>query len=108
MSVYDTAMTRQPLEAFSRAIHYTPYDSSAYLLRAVSGLLQPETTGHAINDLGKALELDHRSSEARSLAAALASIAQGSARPLVNRRTFLYHHLDDIRSLIQEYGIQPP
>lgn len=107
MSIFETAMTREPLEAFTRAIHYTPYDSSAYLLRAVSGLARPETTGQSISDLGQALELDQRSRDARSLLTALGSIARGAARPLVNRRTFLYRYSKELQSLMQEHDVQP-
>jgi hypothetical protein len=103
MSIGETAITREPIKSFTQAIHNTPYDSSAYLLRAVSSLGQPEMTKHAIDDLEKALELDDRDKGAHTLAASLAAVASGQTRPLVNRLTSLDQHLSEIRSIIRKY-----
>lgn len=105
MSIFETAMTREPFKTFTQATHYTPYDSSVYLLRAVSSLGQPDMTKGAIDDLEKALELDDRHRDARTLASALEAIASGQARLLVNRRTYLYQYLREIQSLTRKYAI---
>ncbi len=84
-----TAEAPPPWEAFSYAIPLTPYNATAYTLRALAMLhgtptLAPSpVVGRVIEDINTALELEARDPQALALAQALERWAEKQPAPLV-------------------------
>jgi SH3-like domain-containing protein len=93
-------------EAFSRAIHHTPYDPDAYLLRSVAAFGGGRTDA-ALDDLEKALSLDMEYPPARQLTLAAAALAQAPHVTPLSILTGLMGESRRTNQLLGHYGIAP-
>jgi hypothetical protein len=103
----DPGQTKPAWQAFTKAIELTPYDPEVYMVRSVAcvGLGRAET---ALDDVGKALELDARNPRARAFAWSIAQVAEGQAHPLLQEMSHLSSQRVRAAELVRRYGIQRP
>jgi hypothetical protein len=103
----DDARTKPAWQAFTTAIDLTPYDPEVYMVRSVAcvGLGRAET---ALDDVGKALELDPRNPRARAFAWSIARVADGQAHPLLQEMSRLSSQRARAAELVRRYGIERP
>jgi hypothetical protein len=103
----DLSQTNLAWQAFTAAIDLTPYDPDVYMVRSVAcvGLGRAET---AVDDVGKALELDPRNPRARAFAWSMAEVAEGRAHPFLEQVSRLAGQRARAAELVRRYGITRP
>ncbi len=77
----------EDLEPFNRAVELTPYDPAAFNLRALARIGVEREVDGALDDLGRALELDGMNSRSRLLLESL-DVVLGSDGPQTTQRWF--------------------
>lgn len=97
---------REIPEAFTKAIKLTPYDPSAYLLRAVAELQKPRTRLKAVADLDQALALDRQDKNTRAVVTGLSAAIEEEQRlsPASNEKLHLIR--GDLLRLKRHYKIR--
>lgn len=97
------------LSALHSAISVTPYDASAYSMRALASLSNQDTfVGASLRDLSEALELDPDQPDARNTVALLMGIKPGKFNPLAQegiRFTMTEQDSSTLKSLASKYAI---
>jgi tetratricopeptide (TPR) repeat protein len=99
------------LSALQSAIGVTPYDASAYSMRALAMLSNQQTfVGASLRDLSEALELDPDQPDARNTVALLIGIKPGKFNPLAQEGvlfTMTEQDSSTLKSLASKYAIDP-
>jgi tetratricopeptide (TPR) repeat protein len=98
------------LSALGSAIRVTPFDASAFSIRALAKLSYQEgNVGAILPDLSKALELDPDQADARNMVGLLIGIKPGKLNPLSQeggRFTMGDQVLSALQSLASKYAIE--